>query len=184
MLTLLIFINIIFIWKFKKKIFFQIKELFLHFKVHFIIYYLFINLLIPFFIFNSFLIIYLSIFFLLFSCTDDCFWHFSHDHMYECVITAVTVTLCDASRIRRSSSCSHISVVCRHQSQTPADLLCPSHRKHKEVRADLSCKIRQTEVFDFGRHSQLVCDVDLSLHASLSWRYSCCARRSLCSFTW
>lgn len=41
--------------------------------------------------------------------------------MYECMITAVTV-----SRIRRSSSCSHISVVCRHQSQTPADLLCPS----------------------------------------------------------
>lgn len=36
MLTLLIFINIIFIWKFKKKFFFQIKELFLHF----IIYYL------------------------------------------------------------------------------------------------------------------------------------------------
>lgn len=51
MLTLLIFINIIFIWKFKKKFFFQIKELFLHFKVHFIIYYLFINLLIPFFYF-------------------------------------------------------------------------------------------------------------------------------------
>lgn len=43
MLTLLIFINIIFIWKFKKFFFFQIKELFLHFKVHFIIYYLFIN---------------------------------------------------------------------------------------------------------------------------------------------
>lgn len=30
MLTLLIFINIIFIWKFKKFFFFQIKELFLH----------------------------------------------------------------------------------------------------------------------------------------------------------
>lgn len=64
LLLVCFYVNFIDIYKYYiylkilKKFFFQIKELFLRFKVHFIIYYLFINLLIPFFIFNSFLIIY------------------------------------------------------------------------------------------------------------------------------